>query len=384
MAISSLEDMPAEAAHDREVCRQLGIKSNLSLPLAVGGEPPVGILGLNTTRAERDWPEALVKRLQLVAQIIASALARKRADQVLRETEERLNLAADSAEAGLWVLDYRTRVFWATKEARVLFGYSPEQVVSMDCFKESVHPDDWDLVEGSLERSLELGEPVNVEYRIRLADGSERWIASRGRPNFALAGEPMRLMGISMDITDRKRAEARLETGADLAGLGCYEVDFVAPSCFADDRFHSICGIPSGNYPGLERVQLWMQNLDPADKQLVLAERQKLHNGRIERLSIEYRYLHPTQGQKWIHHLAMVAARDATGRTIRSYGAVRDITLQKQEHEALLKSYAEIEQLKERLQAESDYLKAEVKLTQDHVEVVGRSSGLFMVIPSSS
>ena len=58
-------------------------------------------------RAERDWPDALVKRLQLVAQVFTNALARRRADEALRESEERLSLAADSAEAGLWVLDYR-------------------------------------------------------------------------------------------------------------------------------------------------------------------------------------------------------------------------------------------------------------------------------------
>ena len=110
----------------------------------VGGESPVGILGLNTTRAERDWPEALVKRLQLLAQIFANALARKRADQALRESQERLSLAADSAEAGLWVLDWRTLVFWATEEARALFGFSPEEVLSMDRFKAMVHPEDWD------------------------------------------------------------------------------------------------------------------------------------------------------------------------------------------------------------------------------------------------
>ena len=88
VVIPSLKEMPAEAAHDRESCRQLGIKSNLCLPLSVGGEPPFGILGLNTTQAERDWPDALVKRLQLVAQIFTNALARKRTDQALRESEE--------------------------------------------------------------------------------------------------------------------------------------------------------------------------------------------------------------------------------------------------------------------------------------------------------
>ncbi len=158
VAFSSLEELPAEAAVDRESCRLLGVKSNLSLPLSVGGEPPVGALGLNALRAERDWPDALVKRLQLVAQVFTNALARKRHELSLRESEERLSLAADSAEAGLWVLDYRTRVFWATERARLIFGYSPDEVISMERFEASVHPDDRELVRGAMERSARTGD----------------------------------------------------------------------------------------------------------------------------------------------------------------------------------------------------------------------------------
>ena len=333
VAISSLEEMPAEAAHDREVCRQLGIKSNLSIPLAVGGERPVGALGLNTTRAERDWPEAMVKRLQLVAQIFTNALARKRADEALRESQERLSLTVDSAEAGLWVLDFRTLVFWATTEARMLFGYSPEEVISMDRLKESVHPEDWDSVQGSLERSVKAGEPIDVEYRIRLGDGLVRWIVSRGRPQFASTGEPERLLGLSMDITKRKRAEetsrmseALLTAGADLAGLGCYEVDFAEPSCFIDERFHEICGVAPGRQSGLQPVQEWVEHLHADDRPRVLDARRELHEGKVEQISIECRYLHPITGQRWIHHVARVAARNTDGHTLRSYGVVRDIT----------------------------------------------------------
>jgi len=82
--ISSLDDMPDEAAIDRENCRRLGVKSNLCLPLMVGGAP-IGILGLNTTRAERCWPEPLIKRLQLLSQIFTNALARKRTDEQLKK-----------------------------------------------------------------------------------------------------------------------------------------------------------------------------------------------------------------------------------------------------------------------------------------------------------
>ena len=101
VAVSSLEEMPAEAARDREVCRQLGIKSNLTIPLSVGGGPLIGVLGLNTTQAEREWPDELVKRLQLIAQIFANALARKRADQELRESVEINRATFEQAAVGI-------------------------------------------------------------------------------------------------------------------------------------------------------------------------------------------------------------------------------------------------------------------------------------------
>ena len=132
VAVSSLEELPDEAAVDRDNLRLFGVKSNLTVPLLVGGTSNVGALGLNTTRAERDWPDALVKRLQLVAQVFANALARKRADEALRESEERLSLAADAAEAGLWAFDYSTGVFWVTGRARAIFGFSPDEVITLE------------------------------------------------------------------------------------------------------------------------------------------------------------------------------------------------------------------------------------------------------------
>jgi formate hydrogenlyase transcriptional activator len=211
VAVSSLDQLPAEAAVDRENGRRRGIKSNLCLPLSVGGGRPVGALGLNTLRAACDWPDALVKRLQLVAQVFTNALARRRADEILRENQARLSLAADAADAGLWTLDYPTGLFWVTDRARTIFGYPPDEPITMKCFQGSVHPDDWALVLGALEGAAGSGDAIAVEYRIILpGDRGVRWISSRGRPRSTSKGEPQCLMGVSVDVTERRRAEEAL------------------------------------------------------------------------------------------------------------------------------------------------------------------------------
>ena len=337
VVMSSLDELPVEASVDRESGLLNGIKSNLCLPLSVGGGPPVGCLALNTLRVKRDWRDELVKRLQLVAQIFTNALARQRHELSLKESEERLSLAVDSAGAGVWSLDFRTRLFWSTDRAREIFGYSPEEVITLERFEASVHPDDRGLVRDAIERSVRAGEPVNLEYRIIVpGDGGVRWIASRGRPRFATDGKLERLMGVSVDITERKisdeafrTSEARLKAGAELAALAFYEVDFEEGTAYADDRFREVCGFPRTGEQGLQALEFWLEHLHPDDRKRVLDLREQLHDGSLDRLSLEYRFLHPTRGPLWIHHLAGVTKRDATGRAIATYGVLRDVTERK-------------------------------------------------------
>jgi len=206
VVFASPATLPAEAAVDRQTCLRYGLKSVVALPLVVGGEPPIGALGLNCLRAERDWPETLLKQLQLVAQVFTHALARQRQEQ----------------------------------------------------------------------RRIE--------------------------------------------------GDARLAASAELAGLAFYEVDFYAGVVHVDDRFRELCGVPADLEEGLQVVEFWMAQLHPDDRERVLDRRRQLHDGRLERLSEEYRFLHPTHGERWIHHVARVARREATGRTLKSFGVLRDIT----------------------------------------------------------
>ena len=204
------KSLPAEAARDREAARQLGIKSSLCLPLSVGGKPSVGILGLNTTRAKRDWPEDLVKRLQLVAQIFANALARKRADQALRESEERLSLAADAAEFGVWGWNILGNQIWGSERWLRLFGFVSRDHVSFEKVIQRIHPDDRGTVEREVRRTLANQSDYAGEFRVVLPDGTQRWIASRGRGYPDANGTPARMLGAAIDVTERKQAQEDL------------------------------------------------------------------------------------------------------------------------------------------------------------------------------
>ena len=211
VVVSSIEDVPAEAARDQEVWRQFGVKTSLGFPLSAGGGPTLGVLSFNDMKDERTWSDALVKRLQLVAQIFANALARKQADEALRESEARLSLAAASASAGLWELDLETRRLWATDKARNLFGIPLDSEVTLDSFLTFVHPEDRERIRHAVERGTRFGEDVRVEYRSLQPDGSVRWMISRGRRHPESSAKPVRLMGVTIDITERKQMEEQLQ-----------------------------------------------------------------------------------------------------------------------------------------------------------------------------
>lgn len=211
VSVSSMDELPTEASRDREAWIHYGIKSNLTLPLSMGGGLPIGALSFNTVRAERTWPDSIVTRLQLVAEVFTNALTRKRADEALRESEERLDLAADSAGVGLWSLNLARGHYWLTKKTRELFAFDADEQVTFDRFLAVIHPDDRDLVRQAMEAVLQSKSEGRVEYRVLSYDGSVRWFLSRGRVHCDRLGHPASVMGVSMDITSRKRAEEELK-----------------------------------------------------------------------------------------------------------------------------------------------------------------------------
>jgi two-component system, LuxR family, sensor kinase FixL len=149
----------------------------------------------------------VVRAAQLARQLQASEAA-------FRESEQRLSLAADAGNLGIWIRDLAGDEIWATDKWRELFGFEKSESLNMHRFLQRLHPGDRDAVQ-ALTKALEGGGDYEKEYRIILPDGRIRWIASRGRVEFDAAGKPVLMRGASLDNTARKLAE---EAAHDLSG----------------------------------------------------------------------------------------------------------------------------------------------------------------------
>jgi two-component system sensor kinase FixL len=136
---------------------------------------------------------------------------RKRAEEALRESEERMSLAASTTGLGLWVWDATRDEFWVTPEGRRLFGWTESEPVNLERFIRTLHPDDREPAREAVLRSLQNGGDYIAEYRVVLSGGAIRWIATRGRVEFDGRDHPVRMRGVSMDVTERRRAEETLE-----------------------------------------------------------------------------------------------------------------------------------------------------------------------------
>jgi len=160
----------------------------------------------------------LLRAVQLAQRFQASEAA-------LRESEARINLAANAANFGLWLWNIRDDKLSVTEKWRKLFGFSESEPVTFGRLLQVVHPEDRERMKQLVQQMFEHGGgEYENEYRIRRPDGSTRWIAGYGSAELDERGKPAFARGVSRDITERKIAEeesreseARFRTVADAA-----------------------------------------------------------------------------------------------------------------------------------------------------------------------
>jgi PAS domain S-box-containing protein len=138
----------------------------------------------------------------------------------LRVAKERLELALNVGRMGIWNIDLKTGQSYWSAQAQRIFGYDAcNENRTFEEFKSRVHPEDWPKAEKGLEKARKTGHD-QYQFRIVLPSGQVRWIAGSTRVLYDESGQPNRLTGINVDITDQKEAEVRLIENDKLAAMG--------------------------------------------------------------------------------------------------------------------------------------------------------------------
>jgi PAS domain S-box-containing protein len=203
------DDIQADPNNADPVWAAINTRGVVSIPLVRGGKF-VASLYVNTREARR-WSAEDVSLIQEVANRIWDAGERARAEAALRDSEAQFRLMADAVPQIIWITDAEGRVEFMNKQ---WFDYVGEPALppTADAVAEShIHPDDQAATTVAFADALRTGSTFLVEHRILSAKGEYRWFLVRGEPHRdPQTGQILRWFGSSVDIHDRKLAEAGL------------------------------------------------------------------------------------------------------------------------------------------------------------------------------
>src|SRR5260221_309923 len=145
----------------------------------------------------------------LIVSLVVQLRVRRLAERSLRDSEERMSLAAEAANLGMWVWDVVRDRIWMTDKGRALFGFAPDTRLDDAALISRVHREDRAARAAAIRRAIETQGKYVMEYRVLLPDGTLRWIGARGHCMNVGDAKGTRLLGVSMDVTAQKQAHDR-------------------------------------------------------------------------------------------------------------------------------------------------------------------------------
>lgn len=153
----------------------------------------------------------LIFVLAMAFELSVDLIRAKQLSRELRESEERMRLAARAAELGFWDWDIKRDEVWIDDVGKERTGTSGPGLASHERHLSLVHPDDRDRVREALDQAIEQKSDFQEDFRMTDPTGGQRWICASGKVEWDARGEPLRLRGISMDITARRQFESELQ-----------------------------------------------------------------------------------------------------------------------------------------------------------------------------
>jgi PAS domain S-box-containing protein len=267
---------------------------------------------------------------------------RKRTEAALRESDERQQFAQQVAGIGTFDWNIETGVTTCTAGLEAIYGLPAGGMPRMQSvWEDLVHPDDSALAAQRVKESFDTGTPVEAEWRIILPDGRVRWLFGRWQVFKDAAGKPLRMMGVNMDVTNRKDMEASLRRSEEQFRLAVqatndavWDIDLMTGTVSWNETYATLYGRPPETS---KSWQWWIDRIHPEDRERTSGGLHSAISGSESTWTCEYRFQRVDGVWADIYDRAYIA-RDPSGSAWRVIGAMQDLTPRKRAEAELRES----------------------------------------------
>ena len=194
----------------RELARVCELSACWSTPILSAQGDVLGSFAMY--RQEKRDPRPEETRLAQIATHIAGiAIERQRQQEILRERDARISLAAESANLAFWIMYPGQNTAWMSEKGRLLYSFDPRLPLTCDLILSRVHPDERTAVKAAYDRACALSGTLESEHRLLLPFGKTRWVIMRGRCLKDEKGHLLETIGVTVDVSAQRQADLRLQ-----------------------------------------------------------------------------------------------------------------------------------------------------------------------------
>lgn len=268
------------------------------------------------------------------AGVVQDITERKAAERALRESSERLQLALEVARMGTWELDLITKTVHADlRLVRMFGGPTTRHLSTPEEFKKLIHPEDLPPLRAASLQTIADAKQFHERFRVVWPDGSHHWLEAQGSLFRNHAGQPQRMVGVTVDITERHQAEVALreseqqyaELVNNIDGI-VWEADVrTLRMTFVSHQSQRILGYPASDWT--TDATFWQDHIHPDDREAAMGYC-AARTTRGEDHSFEYRMLAADGREVWLADFVTVIMDQ--GRPVTLRGVMVDITRRKE------------------------------------------------------
>jgi PAS domain S-box-containing protein len=270
----------------------------------------------------------------------------QQAQEALQESEQQLRLALETARLGSWRLDLSTNEIICSKQCKANFGFVDGQQVTYELLNSVICDDDRPRMRKAVETAMANRTIYECEYRINRRDGTQGWIIASGRAVYRDDGTPIQMIGVTLDITERKQIEESLRESEGRFRTLAEAIPQLSWTCRPDgqcdylsQQWFDYTGIPMDGQLGSG----WVKNVHSDDHDQAMSAWRKSFEEGID-YDVEYRLRGKNGAYRWFKARG-IPVRDAEGKIVKWFGTSTDIEDIVQAREVLAQNRAELESL---------------------------------------